>query len=180
MIAYSEDNEEYGGVDRWGCSVKAGDVSYAWWKLLLDETTEAAGYDDPLLSKVMGENTLRLPAGKSAVTVCTDYLGHIYSHILERLGESLGAASLLATPLVFCLTVPATWSPCARDKTRRAATSAGFGSRVDDELMMIDEPQAGILDVLIGTVEKFKKQAVIFEKGSTVLNCDLGGGTLGK
>jgi hypothetical protein len=47
--------------------------------------------------------------------------------------------------------------------TRKAAVDAGFGSRDGDKLMLIDEPQAGIIDVLKTKLSVFAKDQQPFE-----------------
>lgn len=159
-IAYAEENGF--SKDRWGCSVKPSHKAVHWWKLLLDEQTSPGDYDDPLLSKVVAEKILELPKGKTAKDVATDYLRCIYGHILSHLEGVLGPA-LRVTPLVFCLTVPATWSPLAREMTKAAAVDADFTSRPDDELLLVDEPQSAITDVLHSTIHGFNKDQQPFQ-----------------
>lgn len=65
-----------------------------WFKLLLDETIDSADFDDPLLAKSIGEGLLRLPEGKSAEDVATDYLGCLYRHILKTLKGMMGAVAV--------------------------------------------------------------------------------------
>jgi hypothetical protein len=146
VMAYAEENPAFEREDRCGCSVKPGDVSCGWWKLLLDETTDVDSFD-PTLRSVISDDILRLPEGKSAEEVATDYLTFVCNHIMQQLSEVL-KTGLKVTPLVFSLTVPSTWTLAAREKTRQAAKNAGFTTRPGDELHMLDEPQAGILDVL--------------------------------
>jgi molecular chaperone DnaK (HSP70) len=177
VLGYALDNADYGGEDRWGYQIKPGDVSYAWWKLLLDNDCEPQKWDDPELRKVVGNGVVRLPQGKSAQEVATDYLRFIHKHIFAQLRELLGAAGLDLTPIDWALTVPATWSHKARNASRKAAVDAGFGKRKGDDLLVIDEPQAGILEVLYSAINKYEQGVQPYKKGSTITSCDLGGGT---
>lgn len=177
VIGYAVDNPSYVGEDRWGYQIKPGDTSFGWWKLLLDECCEPQQWDDPELLKVIGDGTVRLPSGKTAQEVATDYLRFIHEHTIGQLGELLTIAGLNATPIDWCLTVPATWSHKARNASRQAAVDAGFGKRPGDSLLLIDEPQAGILEILYSAVNKYKQEAQPYKKGSTIVNADLGGGT---
>ena len=65
-----------------------------WFKLLLDDTVDSAEFDDPLLAKSIGEGLLRLPEGKSAEDVATDYLRCLYRHILKSLKGMMGTVAV--------------------------------------------------------------------------------------
>ena len=153
-IAYAEENN---GKDAWGYMVKPGMVSYSWFKLLLDEDTEAAEHDDKLLSQSAGVGMFQLPEGKTPRDVTEDYLTYLYRHILTKLGEVIGKSMLVETPITFQFTLPALWSHRARDLTRDAARSAGFGTRALDSLLLIDEPEAAAISAMKSTLDKFSK-----------------------
>lgn len=152
VIAYADDNPQQRG-NLWGSFVKPGTVSYSWFKLLLDNGTDPAEYDDPLLQEVVGSQLLALPPGKTAQDLVTDFLRPVGAHILAHLRGILSKKGLNDTPLVWMLTVPATWSQAAKEATREAAEKAGFlDQNGKDELMLVEEPQAACLDVLQTTL----------------------------
>ena len=166
VIGYAQDNSW--SEDRWGYSIKPGESSFTWFKLRLDEATDPAAYDDPVLQQFISNGLVRLPEGKTATDVATDYLRFLYNHVLESLRGILGPG-LVVTPLVFCLTVPATWSHYARAETRKAAVAAGFGTRYGDELILADEAMTGVLDCLHGTIHDYDSAAQPFQVGHSGL-----------
>ena len=152
-IAYASANDF--DTDLWGYQVKPGMVCCQWFKLLLDSATKPSDYDDPLLAKTVGEGIMQLPEGKKVTDVVTDYLGFLYDHILTSLKGMMGAVAVAQTPIVFELTLPATWGHAARDATRQAAIDAGFDSRAKDRIVLIDEPEAAAISVMRSTVSTF-------------------------
>jgi hypothetical protein len=49
-------------------------VSYSWTKMLLDQKAVPTEYDDPDLMKAASNGLMKLPSGKTAKDVVTDYL----------------------------------------------------------------------------------------------------------
>ena len=145
--------------DAWGYQVQAGMKSYSWFKLLLDQDTNAGGHDDPLLRRSAGQGMMTLPHDKTAKDLTADFLRRIYKHIHLCLGEVIGKAVVRETPCHYQLTLPATWSHQARKLTREAAELAGFGTRscsdVSDKLSMIDEPEAAAVAAIKSTLDGF-------------------------
>ena len=130
----------------WGYEVKPSPlyVSYSWTKLLLDQQPERPDDDDTSLNGMEERGLLRLPPGKRAVDVVTDYLRHFYEHCMMTVERHYGHL-LEVTPIEFWFTMPAIWSDQAQSATRLAAKDAGFGSRRLDTIHMITEPEAGVL-----------------------------------
>ena len=146
-IAYSDDNPRI-GKQRWGYQVEPGMIAYSWTKLLLDENTPLTKYDDAALDSSSGAGILKLPEGKTAVDVVSDYLSEVYNHILKTIAKQITEEALSITPLEFWFTVPAIWSDQAQSATRTAAQRAGFGSRSRDLIFMISEPEAAAIAAL--------------------------------
>lgn len=174
-IAYAAENPNL-AKDSWGY-LKGNLKTYGWFKLLLDDTTKPQDLDDPLLRQCAGQGLLKLPEGKTAEQVTTEYLQFLYLHLMKCLENTIGEMTVQETPITFQLTLPATWSPAARDSTRRAAKEAGFESRQGDELAMIDEPEAAAISVVKGTKETIRGVEP-FETGSCIIVLDMGGGTV--
>ena len=174
-IAYATENPHL-AKDAWGY-LKGNLKAYSWFKLLLDDTAKPQDLDDPLLRQCAGQGLLKLPDGKTAEEVTADYLRLLYLHLMKCLKDAIGEITVQETPITFVLTVPATWSPAARDSTRRAANTAGFESRPGDELTMIDEPEAAAISVIKGSKETLRG-VELFEKGSCFIMLDMGGGTI--
>jgi molecular chaperone DnaK (HSP70) len=173
IIAYAEDNEKQKEEIVFGSNVPSESCSYVWFKLLLDDETNPADYEDPLMEQVIGSHIMGLPAGKTAAQLVTDYLSQIHKHIFTHLRGVLDDG-LDITPLVFCVTVPAAYGRAGRQATLSAAKAAGFGTRDGDELICCDEPQCAILDVLHTYMNKFQKVQSPFREKECVLNVDMG------
>ena len=135
-ISYTRNNSV------WGYEIQPGAERSSYFKLLLDAKATATKYDSPGLISDRGSYAkIPLPAGKSAPAVTTDYLRHLYNHLMSTLRQKL-AITISSTPIQFVLTTPAIWSHEAQDATREAAKAAGFTSREGDTLCMVSEPEA--------------------------------------
>jgi hypothetical protein len=105
------------------------------------------------------------------VDVTADFLKLVYKQAFTFLESHMGEYMVQETPIKFLLTPPALWSVKARALARTAATRAGFGKRtntadVDDELLIIDEPEAAAIAAIKTTVEQLP-QANCFEVCTT-------------
>lgn len=147
-IAYARENPGKITEDQWGFSASPGLRSCSWTKLLLDEDASASSYDDPHLRDLFRSGLMRLPANKSAKSVCRDYLKGLYSHTVERIETHIGSDVFKASPVECWITVPAIWLPKAQLITKEAAREAGFGSRPGDSIRIIREPEAAALTAL--------------------------------
>lgn len=146
QIAYAEENE---GIPKncWGYQLQAGMVRYAWIKLILDKDARQTPYDDPDLQRDIKEGILKVPKDKSARSIAADYFRELYAFTMEKLQHDYSEI-LEVTPIKFWFTMPALWSDQAQVNTLEAAREAGFGSRPDDEMCMIAEPEAAALATL--------------------------------
>lgn len=90
--------------------------------------------------KAAANGLMRLPQGKTAKDVVTDYMKGLYAMFVKAVSAVWGDD--LSFPIEFWLTVPATWSDQAKWATRAAAMDAGFGARLGDEINLIAEPEA--------------------------------------
>jgi len=116
--------------------------TYAWTKLLLDDRALPTEYDDPDLNKAAGNGLMRLPIGRTAKDVVTEYLRGMYAMYRRAVIEKIGEDKLEDMPVDYWLTVPATWTERAKLITKAAALDAGFASRPIDTLRLIPEPEA--------------------------------------
>jgi len=147
-IAYGGDaNPSLGGANAVGFQVKPNMEFFCWFKLKLDRTA-ATRFDDPGLRESEGPGYLRLPRGKSARDVCTDYLKEIYKLTMSILEQRFSEGILRLTPIEFWFTVPAIWSDAAKSDTMTAARAAGFGIRPPDNIYLIPEPEAAAISTL--------------------------------
>lgn len=156
-IAYQAENGDKNlRGDLWGYEVKPTHVNCSWTKLLLDRHARPTEYDDRNLGATVEDGLFRLPAGgKTAADVVTDYLSKLYEHCMKILRQHY-AEFLTVTPVEFWLTVPAMWSPNAENTTRESAKKAGFGSRPNDTIKMISEPEAGVIAAIDSEIEGIK------------------------
>jgi hypothetical protein len=138
-----------------GYDVEPGMQSWQWFKLLLDAKTEPTEFDDPLLKQTVGKGHLQLPKGMTAIDLTAEFLESLYRYALHGLKEQLGAEAVDQTPIMFSLSLPATWSHAAREATRTAAMQAGFLSRRADEMFLVDEPECAAIATLKDTITGF-------------------------
>jgi hypothetical protein len=123
--------------------------SYTGTKLLLDPDNLVTRDDH---SRAYYENgrsgfapTL-IPNGKTPETVASDFLRHLYRHIISSLGETVqGEAVMEQTPIEFWFTTPNNWSNKAKLSILNAAKMAGFGSRPGDSINSIPEQEAAVI-----------------------------------
>lgn len=127
---------------------------------------------------------IRLPAGKTALDVSTDYLRMMYKSLMETFLRKQLPTTLDLTPIQFVFTVPAIWGHGAQEATRKAALDAGFCSRPDDVMTMVSEPEAAAMFVLssMSSSKNFSQNAAgslsSLNKGDSFVICDAGGGTV--
>jgi hypothetical protein len=197
-IAYPEHNVKENLKEvAWGFGTEDFEACL-WTKLLLGGDTRKEGLGDSGLKQLLGKSLLRLPEGKGAKDVVTDYLRELYKELektLNRRDERLFKMS----PLEVWITVPAVWTDAARTATREAAIAAGFGSRPAeglrpaDSVNIISEPEAAALTVMtrddglgalfdldVSVNQTRRRQFLPFaqQRPSNVLICDCGGGTV--
>lgn len=142
-IAYASENPDLNHSMVWGYEVEPGMVSCSWTKMLLDQSAPLTEYDDPNLMKATANGLMRLPRGKTAQQVVTDYMRGLFK-AFTRAAEIHGMITVdgPVMPMEFWVTVPATWSDEAKIATRTAALAAGFGAGTEDEVNLITEPEA--------------------------------------
>lgn len=148
-IAYAFENRKSDlKQDLWGYQVAPGMIAYSWTKLLLDKDAKDTHFDDPNLQSAIEEGRMKLPDGRSAQSVASDFLACLYKHMEQRLLREFGKVTLDQTPMDCWLTVPAVWSDQAQNATKTAALEAGFASRPGDTISVITEPEAAAITVL--------------------------------
>ena len=145
QIAYGDEND---GIPKnyWGYQIAPRMVRYAWIKLLLDNNALQSPYDDPDLQRDIKEGIIKFPQNRSAQEVTADYLKELYNFTMERLQRRY-MNMLDVTPIKFWFTMPAIWSDEAQVRTLAAAKEAGYGSRKDDEICIITEPEAAAIAI---------------------------------
>ncbi|KAF4634009.1 hypothetical protein G7Y89_g4107 [Cudoniella acicularis] len=174
-IAYSKNNPTIKS-NKWGFEVYPKLTSYSWTKLLLDKNAAVGDHDDPALSNMVGPGMLQLPHFRDAAGVCEDFLHEVYTHVSGRLRQQMTDLTFENTPMECWITLPAIWSEEAKDATLKAAKNAGFGSRPDDNVFTIAEPEAAA----IATLKRFADPNALnpVKVNDNILLCDCGGGTV--
>ncbi|KAH8690418.1 hypothetical protein GQ44DRAFT_833025 [Phaeosphaeriaceae sp. PMI808] len=157
---------ENGQPHHWGFEVNFKEDSFRWIKLLLDPESKFGRESEAVLNTHKLLRTL----GKTAETVATDLLRLIWTYTKEDISRVRGDDWESSYTLSVVLTVPAIWSPKAKEKTLQIARQAGL----PDNLKLVSEPEAAALAVLN---EKNDEDASL-EIGDRFVVCDAGGGTV--
>ncbi|KAM0670580.1 hypothetical protein MY8738_000775 [Beauveria namnaoensis] len=173
-IAFAEENPDLGD-DAWGYQVEPGMRACALTKLLLDKSALLSEFDDCDVYDASTNDMMRLPKGKTAKDVATEYLRQMYNMFDTSKKELFGSLNLDELPIEFWLTVPASWSETAKLLTKTAAIKAGFGSRAIDQVMLISEPEAAAQYALKSSFDRLES---FVKKNTGVMVCDCGGGTV--
>ena len=128
-----------GKPQKWGYTVGLTDESFKWIKILLEENHKYVTTVEP----VKDSNTLLNKTKKTAQEVVADYLRLLWDYTkndIRRFHPDF--EDIFALRVV--LTVPAIWSPAAKDKTLHAAKSAGMPG----DIQLVTEPEAAALATL--------------------------------
>jgi hypothetical protein len=129
-----------GQPQNWGYEVEIADDSFRWFKILLDPAHKySRGVEPVTASKQLLSNL-----NKSAEEVAADYLRLIWEYTKEDIRRVKGQNWASIYSLKVVLTVPAIWSPAAKDRTERVARAAGL----PDNISLVTEPEAAALAVL--------------------------------
>lgn len=146
-IAYKQENPRL-TRNVWSYGVNEMHKSYCWTKLLLDDKVQSTVFDDPVLAEANPGNLMKVPHFRDAARVCEDYLKCIYEYLIGMLSKEFGQSTFDLTAMEIWITLPAIWSDKAKQATLTAARNAGFGSRTDDEVYTIFEPEAAMNAVI--------------------------------
>lgn len=143
-----------GKAEKWGYIVGFTDESFRWIKLLLEENHR---YATTIKEAVSDSTTLLRKVQKTAQEVVADYLKLLWEYTIEDIRKFHPEYECIFSVRVV-LTVPAMWSPAAKDKTRQAAILAG----IPGTIQMVAEPEAAALATLKDKVaENMLKVCVI-------------------
>ncbi|KAF5570127.1 heat shock Hsp70 [Fusarium pseudoanthophilum] len=180
-ISYGPSDEK-----RWGWQLRAGSPRYGGFKLLLDPGAGSRAYNDEHLALTLDPGNqstqLLLHPGKSATDMVSDYLRLVHKEVMESLQRRF-PNTLNDLKIKFVITTPAMWSPAAQHNTMIAAKAAGFGSRSQDIIESVTEPEAAASYAL----REFNSFSVPnsgvndnsgWQVGKQVIMCDAGGGTV--
>ncbi|MCJ1471207.1 hypothetical protein MMC07_009855 [Pseudocyphellaria aurata] len=173
-----------GKPQKWGYNVGPTDESLCWIKILLEETREYV----KTVKAVQDCHRLLGKIHKTAQEVVADYLKLLWDYTIEEICKKHpDYESIYALRVV--LTVPAIWSPKARDKTLQAAKLAGMPNDIE----LVTEPEAAALATLRDKAEEDLLEVGSFnvrgagnpglmvsemQVGDAFVVCDAGGGTV--
>jgi molecular chaperone DnaK (HSP70) len=107
------------------------------------------------------------------LNLISDYLKHLKDYAMQEVKESV-AGQLKDDEILWCLTVPAIWSPSDKQLMRNAARDAGIiGSDAseDERLLLVLEPEAAAIHCQ-------EKQSLQLPPGTRFIIVDCGGGTV--
>ncbi|KAI5788706.1 hypothetical protein FPQ18DRAFT_343143 [Pyronema domesticum] len=142
---------------QWGYDIPSTWLRLKWFKLLL-ETNDARVH-----------SSMPLPQDMTPTDVARDYLSALYKHTMETLNRQNSKALMDTMKVEFVVTVPAVWSDAAKNRTRKAAETAGMGHH---NLSLLSEPEAAaIYSIKIQDTGSIKV-------GNRIVVCDAGGGTV--
>lgn len=128
-----------GVPQRWGYTVGLTDDSFKWMKILLEEDSKYVTTVEP----VKDSSILLKKINKKPYEVVGDYLRLLWEYTKDDIRKfHPDYESIFAIRII--LTVPAVWSPAAKDKTRKAAKLANM----PDNITLLTEPEAAALATL--------------------------------
>ena len=128
-----------GKPQKWGYTVGLADESFRWIKVLLEENHKFVMMVEP----VMNSNTLLRKIHKTAQEVVADYLKLLWDYTVNDI-RKLHPDHKNMYALCAVLTVPAIWSPAAKDKIIQAAKIAGMPANIK----LVTEPEAAAFGIL--------------------------------
>ncbi|KAI8624521.1 hypothetical protein F5Y19DRAFT_453982 [Xylariaceae sp. FL1651] len=172
----------------WGYQVKHGcKNSYAWMKYHLDSAAAPSEFDDPLLAEEMQQGIFHISGVRTAEQITVDYLTEVLRFTVEHIGQELGENILRVTSISFWLTRPALWGFQAQQKLKKAVETAAKeakfpGTRDLDEFGLIAEPEAAAFAIIVDGDDGIDGEGDDIDdgikKGTVVMVCDCGGGTV--
>ncbi|KAM5388500.1 hypothetical protein ACJA88_000364 [Fusarium oxysporum] len=149
----------------WGFSVPVNAPQHEvvdWFKLDLDPSTQAVGYNP---------STEGARSGRNVDELVTDFISQLVDHLMYTLREKLGSGLVDSTPLQFVITVPTIWSDLAKEKTKKACEQAMI-SVSEHHVHLVSEPEAAAIYAL------HDLDMNGLDAGDTIVVVDAGGGTV--
>lgn len=130
---------ENGQPRNFGYSVPAIGSGLRWFKLLLDPKHSYARTREAIATRKQIDNM-----SKTSETVASDYLRMLWNYTKEDISRVKGDEWESLYQLKIVLTVPAIWTPAAKDRTKRVAELAS----IPGDIHLVTEPEAAALAVL--------------------------------
>ncbi|KAF3092569.1 hypothetical protein TWF225_001905 [Orbilia oligospora] len=154
----------YTGNEPTSYGYTANKKPFKWFKVLLQQGHYSEGVKD-----VRAAQDSLLEVSKSIDEVVSDYLRWLWGRGKEDISRKQGSNFEEEYECRVVLTVPAVWSPVAKDRTLKAAKKAGLPSNIK----LVTEPEAAALATLkeVSSEERLNL-------GDVFIVCDAGGGTV--
>ncbi|EGX45330.1 hypothetical protein AOL_s00170g37 [Orbilia oligospora ATCC 24927] len=154
----------YTGNEPTSYGYTANKKPFKWFKVLLQQGHYSEGVKD-----VRAAQDSLLEVSKSIDEVVSDYLRWLWGRGKEDISRKQGSNFEGEYECRVVLTVPAVWSPVAKDRTLKAAKKAGLPSNIK----LVTEPEAAALATLkeVSSEERLNL-------GDVFIVCDAGGGTV--
>ncbi|OKL57977.1 hypothetical protein UA08_06780 [Talaromyces atroroseus] len=175
VLTYDLSKPENPKVIAWGYMTKSSEITYTWFKLGLAEGQVPSEHDDALLFETLG--SIRCPPDMTFRKLVTDYLAQFYRHFTATLKKQSLVDTYSMLKFRFVLAVPAGWPDRDKQSIKDCAVEAGFGKRKEDELCIIEEPEAAAITALYSYGDRFKG-ANTLKIDTNVMIVDMGGGTV--
>ncbi|KAG9649800.1 hypothetical protein KCU95_g15447, partial [Aureobasidium melanogenum] len=150
---------------RWGYQVGPQEQTFKWFKILLQTNHEY----ESRIGHVKSASKFLEATGKTPEKMVGDYLNFLWTYTKEDISRHQGDnwEEIYSTHVV--VTVPAIWNETAKERTLRAAKTAGIPGTIS----LVYEPEAAALAVLHA---KASEESI--QTGDTFVVCDAGGGTV--
>jgi molecular chaperone DnaK (HSP70) len=146
MLTYDLSNPEDPKVMAWGYSSTSSMNTFTWFKLGLGKDQAQNENDDQLLYEGLG--SIKCPENMTFKKLATDYLTKLYEHFKATMEKQTLGATYKMLKFRFVLAVPAGWPDRDRQLIKDCAVDAGFGKRGEDDVIIIEEPEAAALATL--------------------------------
>ena len=157
------------------------DESFKWIKVLLESDNQY----EKTVKPVKDSNVLLQKINKTAQEVVTDYLRLLWNYTLQDIRNHCDGYDDDIFGLKIVLTVPAMWTPAAKEKTIQAARASGM----PNDISLVTEPEAAALATLkekaeegilkVCTIPAFGySRLMCVQVGDAFVVCDAGGGTV--
>jgi hypothetical protein len=136
-----------GTSQRWGYQLRPGSKRYGGFKLHLDPEAGRTAYNDKFLASSLTIDPGNpfamsdVAPGKTPTSMIADYLRLVLAAAMRELEEHFPAV-LDNMAVKFVISTPAMWSLAGQQNTLAAAKAAGFGSRPQDVVELVSEPEA--------------------------------------
>lgn len=132
-----------GSPSKWGFQVGDKDESFKWFKILLEADSKYAKE-----SEIVNTSSLLLSKlEKTPTKVVADYLSLLWQFALKDIAKKKGKGWRSIYDVKIVMSVPAMWSPAAKEKTLQAAKDAGL-EEFDEDIQLVTEPEAAALATL--------------------------------